>query len=79
MTAMLSLRVSRHFESFEDHLRLLAGMDQGEQASFLSQTLKDLDIIEEMASGMLSAWRRGDVDTLADILFKSFFVQLLEQ
>ena len=60
------------FESFEDHLKLLAGMDQGEQASFLSQTLKDLDIIEEMASRLLSSWREGDLDALADILFKSF-------
>ena len=60
------------FESFEDHLRLLAGMDQGEQASFLSQTLKDLEIIEEMATDMLSAWRKGDTDTLGKIIFKSF-------
>lgn len=60
------------FESFEDHLKLLAGMDQEEQASFLSQTLKDLEIIEEMASGLLCSWRKGDVDGLRDILFKSF-------
>lgn len=60
------------FESFEDHLRLLAGMDQGEQASFLTQTLKDLEIIEEMASRLLSSWRAGDLDELAAILFKSF-------
>ena len=60
------------FESFEEHLGLLAGMDQGEQASFLSQTLKDLDIIEGMASQLLSSWERGDVEGLAAILFKSF-------
>ena len=60
------------FESFEDHLKLLAGMDQEEQASFLSQTLKDLDIIEEMASRLLSSWREGDVDGLAAVLLKSF-------
>jgi len=60
------------FEPFEEHLRLLAGMDQGMQASFLTQTLKDMDIIEDMASQLMSSWERGDVDRLVDILFESF-------
>ena len=60
------------FESFEKHLELLAGMDQGEQASFLSQTLKDLEIIKGMASRLLSSWEEGDVDGLAAILLESF-------
>lgn len=60
------------FESLEEHLRLLAGMDQGEQASFLSQTLEDLAITDKMASRLLSSWEEGDVNGLEAILFESF-------
>lgn len=60
------------FESVEEQLRLLAGMDRGEQASFLSQTLKDLEIIKKVSSRLLSSWERGDVNGLAAMLFESF-------
>jgi uncharacterized protein YbaP (TraB family) len=60
------------FESFEDHLRLLSEMDEGEQASFLTQTLKDLEIVDEMALRLLASWREGNVSALADIFFRSF-------
>ena len=38
----------------------------------MSQTLKDLEIIEAMASRLLSSWETGDANGLADILLESF-------
>lgn len=60
------------FEPFEEHLELLAEMDKDVQASFLSQTLKDLEIIEDMASQMVSSWESGDTEQLATTIFESF-------
>ena len=47
-------------------------MGKAEQESFLRQALKDLEIIETMASEMVSSWKIGDVDKLDSIIKLSF-------
>ena len=59
-------------ESAEYQLGLFTKMGKTEQESFLRQTLKDLELIETMASEMVDAWRTGDVDKLNSIIRISF-------
>lgn len=59
-------------ESAEYQLGLFTKMGKTEQESFLRQTLKDLELIETMASEMVVAWRTGDVDKLSSIIRISF-------
>jgi uncharacterized protein YbaP (TraB family) len=47
-------------------------MNDRDQKSFLSQTLKDLEISVQLADDMVAAWQRGDADKLYALLFKSF-------
>ncbi len=59
-------------ESVEFQLNLLGKMNAHDQNAFLGQTLKDLDVAAQMADDMLKYWKKGDVDKLYAILFKSF-------
>ena len=59
-------------ESVEYQLNLLGKMNAQDQRSFLSQTLKDLDISAQLADDMMAAWQNGDTDKLYQLLFKSF-------
>jgi len=59
-------------ESAEYQLKLLGEMDRHDQEDFLRQTLKDLEVIGEMASDMLNAWETGDIDGLNKMMTISF-------
>jgi uncharacterized protein YbaP (TraB family) len=61
-----------YLESVEYQLNLLGKMNAQDQKSFLSQTLKDLDISAQLAGDMMTAWQNGDADKLYALLFKSF-------
>jgi uncharacterized protein YbaP (TraB family) len=51
-------------ETNEQQLELMAYMNRYQQEMFLKETLKELDIIETMASDMVKAWEAGDSDKL---------------
>jgi uncharacterized protein YbaP (TraB family) len=53
-------------------LDLLGKMKARDQNAFLSQTLTDLEVAAEMAAEMVMYWKKGDVDNLYRVLFKSF-------
>ncbi len=59
-------------EPVEYQLNLFAKMEEREQESFLRQTLKELEVLETMASDMVQSWKTGDVDKLSAIFGKSF-------
>ena len=59
-------------ERADFQLDLLGKMNARDQKAFLGQTLKDLDVAAQMADDMLKYWKKGDVDNLYAILFKSF-------
>jgi uncharacterized protein YbaP (TraB family) len=59
-------------EPVDFQLDLLGKMNAHDQNAFLGQTLKDLDVAAQMADDMLKNWKKGDVDNLAAVLFKSF-------
>jgi len=59
-------------ETPDYQLGLFTKMGKAEQESFLRQTLKDLKVIETMASQMVKAWKTGNVDKLSSIIRISF-------
>lgn len=59
-------------ESNEYQLSLFADMNPQEDASFLQQTLKDLEVIKTMFADIVRAWERGDAPRLGSILNISF-------
>ena len=59
-------------EPVEFQLDLLGKMNAHDQHAFLGQTLKDLDVAARLADDMLKNWKKGDVDNLSAVLFKSF-------
>lgn len=59
-------------ETVEHQLNLFAQLDVREQELFLRQTLKDLEIIETLASDMVDAWKTGNVEKLSSMINKSF-------
>ena len=59
-------------ESTEFQFDLLGSMDKQDQNAFLNQTLKELDLADEMANGLVSFWKAGDAARLHDLLSKSF-------
>lgn len=61
-----------YLEPAEYQVNLLANMNKQDQSSFLSQTLRDLNLISQLAGEMVSYWKTGDVDSLHGLLFKSF-------
>lgn len=59
-------------ETMDYQLGLFTKMGKAEQESFLRQALKDLEVIDTMASEMVSSWKTGDVDKLNSIIKSSF-------
>jgi len=59
-------------EPVEYQLDLLAGMNKSDQEAFLSQMLKDLEVIEKMSANMLNSWKTGNVEQLDSIIKISF-------
>ena len=53
-------------------LNLLGKMDTQDQNAFLNQTLKDLDIVTELAGDLVKFWKSGDAKNLHALLYKSF-------
>jgi hypothetical protein len=47
-------------------------MDSREQEAFLRQTLRDLEVIEEMADEMVASWKTGDAKQLQSLMSISF-------
>lgn len=59
-------------ETLEFQFNLFAKMNDSEQNAFLGQALKDLEVVAWMADDVDKYWKKGDVDHLYEILFKSF-------
>ncbi|WP_370278245.1 TraB/GumN family protein [Pontibacterium sp.] len=51
-------------ESVDEHLTYVAGMGDGVEDQFISQTLADADKTREGLRTIIDAWKTGDVDTL---------------
>jgi uncharacterized protein YbaP (TraB family) len=61
-----------YLEPPEDQLNLLAEMNAGDQSAFLNQTLKEIDLVAQLAADITAAWKTGDVEDLYALLNKSF-------
>jgi uncharacterized protein YbaP (TraB family) len=59
-------------EPAEFHIQLLGNMAAQSQNDFLSQTLKDLEVVNKLAADLVSSWKTGDSERLNDLLSKSF-------
>jgi uncharacterized protein YbaP (TraB family) len=59
-------------EPAEFQIKLLGNMAAQSQNDFLSQTLKDLEVVNELARDLVSHWKTGDSERLNDLLSKSF-------
>lgn len=59
-------------ESNEYQINIYAGLNKRQQELFLRQILKELEIIEGMASDMVHAWQTGDTGKLNSIIKMSF-------
>jgi uncharacterized protein YbaP (TraB family) len=59
-------------EPAEFQLNLLGNMVKKDQVAFLNQTLKDLEVVNELATDLVKFWKAGDADGLHGLLFKSF-------
>jgi uncharacterized protein YbaP (TraB family) len=60
------------FETVDQQIDLLAGMDRKNQDDFLNQTLRDIEQISGMAEELVSSWRTGDAVNLHLMLFRNF-------
>ena len=47
-------------------------MDKQDQNAFLNQTLKELELADELAEGLVKFWKAGDAARLHDLLSRSF-------
>jgi hypothetical protein len=59
-------------EPAEFQINLLGKMVEQDQYDFLSQTLNDLEVVNELAGDLVKSWKDGDVDKLHELLSKSF-------
>ena len=59
-------------EPAEFQINLLGKMVEQDQNDFLSQTLKDLEVVNELAGDLVRSWKDGDADRLHELLSKSF-------
>lgn len=58
-----------YFETAEDQIRILAGLDDEQMLANFDVTIAQFDDISSLTTRMLNAWRNGDVEGLeADIL-----------
>jgi uncharacterized protein YbaP (TraB family) len=59
-------------EPVDYQLNLFGQMDKQSQNAFLKQTLKDLEIVNELAGDLVKFWKNGDAENLHDLLYESF-------
>lgn len=59
-------------EPAEFQINLLGNMVAQDQNDFLSQTLKDLEVVNDLAGDLIRAWKDGDAAKLHELLYKSF-------
>jgi uncharacterized protein YbaP (TraB family) len=59
-------------EPAEFQLNLLGNMVKKDQIAFLNQTLKDLEVVNELAADLVKLWKAGNAKGLHELLFKSF-------
>ena len=59
-------------ETPEYQLKAFTDMAEGEEESFLIQTLKDLEVVKTTLSDIVESWKTGDVDRLESIMRISF-------
>ena len=62
----------RFLESTEFQINLFGSMDKQDQNAFLKQTLKELELADELAAGLVKFWKAGDLSRLHELLSKSF-------
>ena len=56
----------------EYQIDLLGNMANKDQNDFLKQTLKDLELIGELAGDLVNSWKSGNADKLHELLHRSF-------
>ncbi|MGD8989866.1 MAG: TraB/GumN family protein [Desulfobacterales bacterium] len=56
----------------EYQIDLLGNMVNKDQNDFLKQTLKDLEMISELAGDLVSSWKSGNADKVHELLHRSF-------
>ena len=59
-------------EPAEFQINLLGNMVEQDQFDFLSQTLNDLEVVNELSGDLVRLWKVGDADKLHELLSKSF-------
>jgi uncharacterized protein YbaP (TraB family) len=59
-----------HF--FNKARTLLGNMVKKDQIAFLNQTLKDLEVVNELAADLVKLWKSGNANGLHELLFRSF-------
>lgn len=59
-------------EPAEFQLNLLGNMVKKDQIAFLNQTLKDLEVVNQLAADLVKFWKAGNATGLHELLFKSF-------
>jgi uncharacterized protein YbaP (TraB family) len=59
-------------EPAEFQLNLLGNMVKKDQIAFLNQTLKDLEVVNELAADLVKLWKSGNANGLHELLFRSF-------
>lgn len=56
----------------EFQIDLLGQMNKQAQNDFLNQTLKDLEVVNDLAADLIESWKDGDAHKLHELLNKSF-------
>jgi uncharacterized protein YbaP (TraB family) len=59
-------------EPVDYQIDLLGKMANQDQESFLNQTLKEMDIVAELAADMTAYWESGDAENLYQLMNRSF-------
>lgn len=62
----------KSLETMDYQLGLFDQLSPENQEAFVSQTLKDLDVIEKEISTLISAWSSGDVGEMEALLLRNF-------
>jgi uncharacterized protein YbaP (TraB family) len=59
-------------ETLEYQLSVLDGLSKIDQDRLVRQTLKDLEVIETEMERVVKAWQTGDLETVNELILKSF-------
>jgi uncharacterized protein YbaP (TraB family) len=59
-------------EPAEFQVNLLGKMVKKDQIAFLNQTLKDLEVVNELAADLVKFWQAGNTNELHELLYRSF-------